>query len=136
MKFLKLFIVFLCVILIAIGVTSYFWQKSKIVRVEEFQMTGMVGEHTGIGFNGSQIMFGMAPAGKKGTRWLKLVNNHTFPVEISFQTSGNISPYIRMNESVRLEPWEEIEHTIYFHPSVDAKYGTYWGHLKVIVKKV
>ncbi|RLE43076.1 hypothetical protein DRJ48_01965, partial [Candidatus Woesearchaeota archaeon] len=62
------------IIVLSAGATVVYYTQTRIVAVKEFDLVGYVGNRHGLGFNGSQILFGMVLPGGHAWRRIKLEN--------------------------------------------------------------
>ena len=139
MKPNRLFLIIIAVFLLVGGIISIVYTQCNVVEVQEFDLVAIVEPGGfGMGFNGSQLMFGkVSPGNGLGIRNLVVHNNASFPVVATFKYRGNISQYVSVNETAPVfGPHSSREIQVIFEPARDAMLGNYWGTLTVIMSKI
>jgi hypothetical protein len=138
MKPIKLCLLCLGLVLLFGGLTAVVHTQYKVVEVQKFDMVAIVEPMgMGMGFNGSQIMFGKVDPGHGvAKRSLIVYNNASYPVVARFRMQGNISQYVYFNvtEPV-IGPYSDMELFIFFEPAENAAHGVYWGTLTAILSR-
>ncbi len=121
----------LLIIVAAIAIPQYMFAKN----VKQFNMTAEVmnisGKDTKIGFAAQtyELNFGRLPAAGRSTKFIDISNTYTSPAKLKTELSGNITPFIDVdNEEILLEPQEDAQIRITFN---SREIGNYSGNLMI-----
>jgi hypothetical protein len=95
------------------------------------QVNGTISGGNTLGFNVATdaLAFGHVPRHATGKRYLILTNGLSQPITVKIYDTGNISPYLTVNESIiRLPPQSEHNISILLTPT-DSAAGYYEGFI-------
>ncbi len=138
MKLIKFLLLIIGLFLLVGGITCIIYTQYNVVKVQEFDMVAFVElGSAGLGFNGSQLMFGkVSPGNGVGIRNLLMKNNASFPVVVRFTPRGNISQFVSTEEIAPvLKPHTQKKIKVFFKPSESAEQGRYCGTLRAVLSR-
>ena len=133
-----IFILLLVIALISITATVLFYSFYIIVNVREFNMTLIVGSHTGIDVDTEKLSFGMImPAGNSCTRYVFLSNKKDYPLKVYINFYGKLAEWVSVSDNYFvLRSNEEKKLSFTANAQKDAAYGNYSGTARFVFKRV
>ena len=134
----NLFILLFVIALISITATILFYPFYLIENVREFDMSLIVGNHTGFDVNTEKLTFGMiTPTGSSCTRYIFISNKKDYPLKVYISFYGNFADWVSVSDNYFvLKPDEEKKLSFTASAPRDAAYGNYSGTARFVFKRI
>lgn len=134
----KLFVIAILIILIfLLGIFLYstLIDFLSIMDEQDIYAKIIVGNRTGFDVNGTALIFGMVVPGSSSNKDIFIKNNYDREVNIEVYVDGEISDFLKISENDFILSKNE-EKVVGFLANVpsDAKYGTYEGVVKILIR--
>ncbi|MFH1915845.1 MAG: hypothetical protein ABIJ21_01140 [Nanoarchaeota archaeon] len=133
MKRTTLILILLIAFFIVSGITLFFatYVINKPLQVTTIYTDVILVEGNLLGFdiNNTALRFGHVPISGIGKKTINLTNDYYHPVRLKIYATGNISPFIKMdNYDYVLSPGEKVNHTVMLSGAGGTE-GFYEGYL-------
>ena len=134
----NLFILLFVIALISITATILFYPFYLIENVREFDMSLIVGNHTGFDVNTEKLTFGMiTPTGSSCTRYIFISNKKDYPLKVYINFYGNFAEWVSVSENYFvINPGEEKKLSFSATATRNVTYGNYTGKARFVFKRV
>jgi len=133
-----IFILLVVIALISVTATILFYSFYVIADVREFNMTLIVGNHTGLDVDTEKLSFGMVmPKSNSCTRYVFISNKKNYPLKVYINFYGNLAEWVSVSENYFvLLPGEEKKLSFSASAPGDAAYGNYTGKARFVFKRI
>ena len=132
------FILLFIIAIISITATILFYSFYIIADVREFNMSLIVGNHTGFDVDTEKISFGMiTPTGSSCTRFIDLSNKKDYPLKVYINFYGYLAEWVTVSDNYFiLKPGDEKKLSFSATAPKAAAYGNYTGTARFVFKRV
>ena len=135
MKPVTFTLLLLCVLLLSVSLALLYY-SSRIFDVQYIPMDMKVSTVGGINADSDAIHFGKVTSPGGGDRYIVVSNAYTQPLTVFISASGNIKPWVSLNETrFTLEPSEKRGIKVSVNLPAGVEQRTYNGTLKIIFRK-
>lgn len=121
----------LIIALVFFLLTFYFKSVSGVLSEKHIDVRFEVSNVTGLKVGSDLLDFGRIIQGSSGSKTIVLSNSYTFPINVEFQATGNVSDFLVYNKNVFLEPNETKSVSISTIVFSNESFGNYSGVLHV-----
>lgn len=98
MKIKKLMLIFAIIMLIGIGITSFFYGFYIIKDVRVIPIYLEIEQKVGFNLEEGELNFGKVPFGGMAKREISLTNNYNHPITADLRISGNVKEFIFVDD--------------------------------------
>ena len=131
------FILLFIIAIISITATILFYSFYIIADVREFNMSLIVGNHTGFDVDTEKLAFGMVMPTSSSTRYVFVSNKKNYPLNVHINFYGNLAEFVSVSDNhFVLKPSEEKKLSFSATAPRNAAYGNYTGTARFVFKRI